>query len=65
LLESSPGITLADLKAGEAIVVSSTVGADAERVTAIVLLAGVEPILRRPGTQDMSLGSWTLDIGNP
>jgi hypothetical protein len=65
LLESSPGMALADLKAGEAIVVSSTVGVDAERVTAIVLLAGVEPILRRPGTQDMSLGSWTLDIGNP
>jgi len=65
LLESSPGITLADLKAGEALVISSTMGATAERVTAITVLAGVEPILRRPGTQEMSLGSWTLDIGNP
>jgi hypothetical protein len=65
LLESSPGMTLADLKAGEALVISSTIGATAERVTAITVLAGVEPILRRPGTQEMSLGSWTLDIGNP
>ena len=65
LLESSPGITLADLKTGEALIISSTMGATAERVTAITILAGVEPILRRPGTQEMSLGSWTLDIGNP
>jgi hypothetical protein len=65
LLESSPGITLADLKVGEALVISSTIGATAERLTAITVLAGVEPILRRPGSQEMSLGSWTLDIGNP
>jgi hypothetical protein len=64
-LESSPRITLADLKTGDAIVVSSTVGAVTERVTAITLLGGVEPILRRPGSQEMSLGSWTLDIDNP
>jgi hypothetical protein len=65
MLESSPSMTLADLKTGDAIVVSSTVGATTERVTAITLLGGVEPILRRPGTQEMSLGSWTLDIDNP
>ena len=65
MLESSPSMTLADLKTGDAIVVSSTVGATAERVTAITLLGGVEPILRRPGTQEMSLGSWILDIDNP
>jgi len=65
MLESSPSMTLADLKTGDAIVVSSTVGATTERVTAITLLGGVEPILRRPGTQEMSLGSWILDIDNP
>src|SRR5579862_2577837 len=63
-LESSPRITLADLKAGDAIVVAGTVGDLTDRVTAITLMAGVEPILTRPGTKEMSLGSWTLDIGN-
>ena len=60
-LDSSPNITIADLKTGDAIVCSSTVGATAGRITAIKLLAGVEPILTKPGTQEMSLGSW--DIG--
>lgn len=58
MLDSSPMITLADLKVGDAIVVSSTVGASADSITAIKLLAGVEPILTKPGTQEMSLGSW-------
>jgi hypothetical protein len=63
LLDSSPTISLADLKAGDAIVVSSTVGAAADKVTAIKLLAGVEPILTKPGTQEMSLGGWSLGSG--
>lgn len=60
-LDNSPNITIADLKVGDAIVCSSTVGATAGKVTAIKLLAGVEPILTKPGTQEMSLGSW--DVG--
>jgi hypothetical protein len=60
-LDNSPNVTIADLKAGDAIVCSSTVGATAGKVTAIRLLAGVEPILTKPGTQEMSLGSW--DVG--
>jgi hypothetical protein len=63
MIESSPSITLADLKAGDPIVVSGAVGANAQEVTAITLLTGVESILRRPGAKEMSLGSWTLDIG--
>ena len=63
MIERSPNIALADLKAGDAIVVSSTVGAVADRITAITLLSGVEPILTKPGTQVMSLGSWSLDMG--
>ena len=63
MLDRSPNITLADLKAGDAIVVSSTVGATAGQITAITLLAGVEPILTKPGTREMSLGSWSLDMG--
>ncbi|PYT10353.1 MAG: hypothetical protein DMG59_28980 [Acidobacteria bacterium] len=63
IIDRSPNITLADLKAGEPIVVSSTLGATAGQMTAITLLAGVEPILRRPGRSDMSLGGWSLDMG--
>jgi hypothetical protein len=63
MLDSSPTISLADLKVGDAIVVSSTVGAAADKVTAIKLLAGVEPILTKPGTQEMSLGGWSLGSG--
>jgi hypothetical protein len=47
------------LKTGDALVISSTVGANADRVTAISLVAGVEPILTKPGTQEMTLGNWT------
>lgn len=63
MLDNSPTITLADLKNGDAIVVSSTVGAVAGNVTAIKLYAGVEPILTKPGTQEMSLGGWNLGSG--
>jgi ribosomal protein L21E len=60
MLEASPNITIADLKNGDAIVVLSTEGAVADKITAIKLLAGVEPILTKPGTKELSLGSWNL-----
>jgi hypothetical protein len=63
MIDSSPSTTLADLKAGEPIVVSGAVDANTQQVTASTLLTGVETILRRPGSQEMSLGSWTLDMG--
>ncbi len=63
MLESSPNIALADLKNGDAIVVLSTVGSSTDKITAIELLAGVEPILTKPGTQEMSLGGWSLGGG--
>jgi hypothetical protein len=53
MLERLPPVTLAELKPGQMIVVSSTVGADPTRVTAIQLVSNVEPIIammsRRPG----------------
>lgn len=48
MLEKLPGLTLAELKVGDAIAVSSTAGTDANRVTAIKLVAGVEPFLAAP-----------------
>jgi hypothetical protein len=53
MLERLPAVTLAELKPGQMIVVSSTVGADPTRVTAIQLVSNVEPLIammsRRPG----------------
>jgi hypothetical protein len=46
MLDRFPNITVADLKVGDMVAVSSTKGADLDRVTAIKLLSGVEPFLR-------------------
>ena len=53
MLERLPPVTLAGLKPGTMVVVSSTVGADPTRVTAIQLVSNIEPLVammsRRPG----------------
>lgn len=46
MLERFPTITAGDLKPGEMIAVLSTKNGNADRITAIKLLAGVEPFLR-------------------
>ncbi|HEY2934370.1 MAG TPA: hypothetical protein VGK99_21740 [Acidobacteriota bacterium] len=68
ILERLPAVSLADLKPGEMILVSSTVGANPSRVTAIILAAGVEALLIQPAQSAMpgaSLGlpSGVLDLG--
>ena len=67
LLERSPQLALTELKKGDALIVSSTKGADGSSMTAISLVAGVEPFLaaapRRAGQVD--LGSWSLGMGAP
>ena len=64
MLDRVPAIMPAELMAGDAIIVSSTVGTSADQVTAITLLAGVEAILTKPGTREMSLGSWNMGGGD-
>jgi hypothetical protein len=63
LLDRQPAVTLADLKVGEPVVISSAVGAASDHIMAITMLAGVEPILRSPGKPEMSLGGWNLGAG--
>jgi len=67
MLERLPQVTLADLKPGDALVISSTNGADRTNLTAISIVAGVEPFLaaapKSAGAVD--LGSWNFDIGMP
>lgn len=65
MIERMPPLNLADLKPGDALIISSTAGAQAGTITAITLLAGVEPILTSApkGRQGMALGSWNLGMG--
>jgi hypothetical protein len=45
LIERLPIITVADVKVGDTIIVSSTKGADPARLTAISLLSGADTLL--------------------
>jgi Cu/Ag efflux protein CusF len=65
MLERMPPLKIEDLKPGDAIIVTSTVGADPAQITAITLLAGVEPILSAtPGSSQRAsmLGSWNMEV---
>ena len=64
MIEKLPALSLADLKPGEAVILSCTNNEDPSRVTAIMLLAGVEPVLRSSsrGGQALNLSSWNLDL---
>jgi hypothetical protein len=65
MLERTPPFTLGELNPGDALIVLSTEGAKASEVTAIVLLAGVEPILaaQPKGRDQMMLGPWNMSMG--
>jgi hypothetical protein len=68
MIERLPQIGLADLKAGDALVISAVAGNDASEVTAITAIAGVEPILTAPskGGGSAISGNWNFgDIGLP
>ncbi|HJR09268.1 MAG TPA: hypothetical protein VJ842_18560 [Pyrinomonadaceae bacterium] len=76
MLERMPQLTLAELKPGDMIVVSSTQGADPTRLTAIALVAGMDAVINamaaRPagpniaGGQDLGMpGGIDLGIGLP
>jgi hypothetical protein len=65
MLDRIPAAQLADLKPGDALIISSTAGAEPDKITAITILAGVEPILTSApkGRQGMVLGNWNLGGG--
>jgi hypothetical protein len=62
MLSRAPAIQLNDLKKGEAVMLVSTDGTT--EVTAITLLAGVEPLLEAPAAQNL-LSNWSLSSGEP
>ena len=66
VLERAPQLMLSELKKGDALIISGT-RPDGSTVTAMALVAGVEPFLAaapRTGGQ-VNLGSWNLDVGVP
>jgi hypothetical protein len=60
LLERAPQIQLGALKKGDAVMIVAT--EDASGLSAVKLLAGVEPLLEAPEAQDL-LASWSLSSG--
>ena len=65
MIEMQPTIKLADLKAGDALIVTGALGKDAAKLTATALVAGVEPILRAAPSNgaDPLAGSWNMGGG--
>ena len=65
MLDQAPALALSELKPGDALIVLSTEGAKLGDVTAITLLAGVEPILasQPKGSDQMVLGPWNMSGG--
>ena len=60
MLSRAPAIKLADLKKGDAVMLVATDGST--EVSAITLLAGVEPLLEAPAAQNL-LSNWSLSGG--
>ena len=61
VLSRAPSIQLSDLQKGEAVMLVSTQGAT--DVTAITLLAGVEPLLEAPAASQDLLANWSVGSG--
>ena len=64
MLDRLPAVQLADLKRGDAVMVSTTEGTDGTHLTGIMMLAGVEPLLTASpnATRDI-MGGWNLGGG--
>ena len=64
MLDHLPAAQLADLKRGDAVMVSTTEGTDGTHLTGIMMLAGVEPLLTAsPNSTRDIMGGWNLGGG--
>jgi hypothetical protein len=61
MLSRAPAIQIADLKKGDAVMVVATDGTT--DVTAITLVAGVEPLLEAPEASQSLLNNWSMGGG--
>jgi hypothetical protein len=64
MMDRMPAAKLSELKPGDALIIASTAGKQSGQVTAITVMAGVEPILTAPSkNRQAMLGGWNLDMG--
>ena len=56
MLERLPTVSIADLKVGDTIIVSSTQGADPSRLTAIALVTGADTLLNMVAARQQQAG---------
>lgn len=56
MLERLPTITIADVKVGDTIIVSSTKGADPTRLTAISVISGADTLLNMIAARQQASG---------
>jgi len=61
MISRAPAIPFADLKRGEAVILVATEGTT--EVTAITLLAGVEPLLESSAASQDLLSNWSMNTG--
>jgi hypothetical protein len=62
MLSRAPAIQLGDLQKGEAVMLVATNGAT--QITAVTLLAGVEPLLQAPAASQNLLSNWSMNGGS-
>jgi hypothetical protein len=62
MLNRAPSIQISDLKKGDAVMIVATDGAT--DVTAITLVAGVEPLLQAPQASQSLLNNWSMGSGS-
>ncbi len=60
VIARTPSFSLTDLQKGDAVQILSTEGTASGGVTAVMVVAGVEPILQSKGSQGMILSPWSL-----
>jgi hypothetical protein len=65
MIERMPSVTVGDLKPGDRVMVSSTVGQDVARLNAIVLVSGLEALQMPSGSRRGGGGRGGVDVGLP
>ena len=66
MFDQLPVVTLAELKPGESILISSTKGADPARVSAIAVVSGVGPLLQNnQGGRPAAVSLGAMSLGGP
>lgn len=66
MVERLPAATFADLKTGDAVIVSVAKGADDAHVKAITFVAGMDFLLRAsPAAVGQAVANWNLEMGMP